>query len=487
MTFTTFTFALFLVIVFTAYWAMRSRTRQNLLLVVSSYIFYGWWDYKFCALMLISSLVDYGASYNLGRDDLSSGKRRAYLLASIFTNLGLLGFFKYYNFFVDSTASFLASAGFQINPLTLDIILPVGISFYTFQTMGYTIDVYRRHVKPSHKLIDYLAYVSFFPQLVAGPIERAGNLLPQFSNPRTFQYAEAVDGCRQILWGAFKKMVVADNLARFVDPAFADPTMYSGKQLAIATVFFAWQIYCDFSGYTDIAIGTAKLFGFRLMRNFAHPYFSQSIDEFWRRWHISLSTWFRDYLYIPLGGSRVSKFRHIRNVLVTFVVSGFWHGASWNFVIWGAIHGMAVLPTHFLSTDQAKAASRGTPGGERLIPSIKTTVKIGVTFFVACVGWVFFRAQGFDNALLILKKIFTWSSVDAGKTQLQLVGFLTKYQMVSLLIGMIAAEWMMRRHAHALALDRLPRLMRWMTYSAIVWLIFYYGTYLNGQFIYFQF
>ena len=334
MVFSTITFFLFLGLVWSGYWAIGRRRPQNVLLILASYAFYSWWDYLFCALMLASSVVDYAAGLGLARTTRPAG-RRAWLGMSLAVNLGMLGFFKYFNFFADSLREAAAMVGVQLDPITLSVVLPVGISFYTFQTLGYTIDVYRGRAQACRDAVDYFAYVSFFPQLVAGPIERATNLLGQFAKPRHLTRDHAVDGCRQILWGLTKKMLLADNLAPIVELAYQNPSGTSGPLLLFGTVCFAFQIYCDFSGYTDIARGTARLFGFELMRNFACPYFSRNVGEFWRRWHISLSTWFRDYVYIPLGGNHARRGRRAFNVMVTFCLSGLWHGASWNFVVWG--------------------------------------------------------------------------------------------------------------------------------------------------------
>ncbi len=336
MNFTTLTFVLFCLLVFAVYWALRDRRWQNAFLLIMSYVFYGWWDWRFCGLMLLSSLIDFVISLRLDQTG-SPRKRRALLSASLGCNLALLGTFKYYGFFVENLCAALTQLGLDLHLTTYQIVLPVGISFYTFQTLSYTIDVYRRQLEPTRSLIDYLAFVSFFPQLVAGPIERASHLLPQFASPRSFDPLIARDGLRLILWGMAKKILVADRLAIIVDQIYGSVGTAHGPLLAFGTVCFAFQIYCDFSAYSEIAKGTGQLFGIRLMRNFAYPYFSQSLGEFWRRWHISLSTWFRDYVYIPLGGSKVSAFRMRFNLLATFLISGFWHGAAWRFLVWGAI------------------------------------------------------------------------------------------------------------------------------------------------------
>ena len=345
MLFNSIEFAFFLPIVFILYWFVFNKKlkTQNILLLVSSYVFYGWWDWRFLFLILFSSFIDFVLGIKLSKSE-SKLNRKLLLLTSVAVNIGFLGFFKYYNFFAESFANAFTFFGQSINPERLNIILPVGISFYTFQTLSYTIDVYKNKLKPTTNVISFFAFVSFFPQLVAGPIERATNLLPQFYKKRTFKYVAAVDGMRQILLGLFKKIVIADNCATLVNTIFDNPENFSGSTLFVGAVLFAFQIYGDFSGYSDIAIGTARLFGFNLMKNFALPYFSRDIAEFWRRWHISLSTWFRDYVYIPLGGSRGSLSLQIRNIFIIFIVSGFWHGANWTFIVWGALHALFYIP-----------------------------------------------------------------------------------------------------------------------------------------------
>jgi len=488
MTFTTLTFLLFLIVVFTSYWALRRRRPQNVLLVVCSYAFYAWWDYRFCALMLISTLVDYTAARLLMA---SSGftRRRFWLGVSIVVNLGMLGFFKYFNFFADSFQNLAGLVGWTIEPVTLHVILPVGISFYTFQTLGYTIDVYRRRSKACKNLLDYFTYVSFFPQLVAGPIERAHRLLEQFAAPRTFDRAVAADGCRQMLWGIAKKMLIADNLAPFVEAAYADPGSAGGPQLIFATVCFAFQIYCDFSGYTDIAIGTAKLFGIRLMRNFAYPYFSQSVAEFWRRWHISLSTWFRDYVYLPLGGSKVGVGRRAWNIMITFLVSGLWHGASWNFVIWGGVNGAAILPVSLRKHAPERLGPRDVPGGDGRLPQPAVFARMLGTFAIICATWVFFRARTFDDALTVFARGAGGLFSGAGWAELgDIIGRNSRSKIpVLLLLVFIAVEWIQRGVPHGLA--RLPkkRAVRWLIYTTVVWIVVFWGTRASSPFIYFQF
>jgi D-alanyl-lipoteichoic acid acyltransferase DltB (MBOAT superfamily) len=392
MLFNSIEFAIFLPVVFILYWfACRKTIRlQNALLVVASYFFYGWWDWRFLILILASSLLDF--LVGLGLDRAQNSRRRKWLLAaSLGLNLGLLGLFKYYNFFADSLADAFTLFGRPLDPARLNIVLPVGISFYTFQTLSYSIDVYRRNMEPSRNLLAFLAYVSFFPQLVAGPIERASNLLPQFLVPRQFDCDRAIDGLRQCLWGLFKKMVVADTCAHYANDIFGHSDAYSGSTLFLGALFFAFQIYGDFSGYSDIAIGTARLFGFRLMRNFNYPYFSRDIAEFWRRWHISLSTWFRDYVYIPLGGSRGSRGQNLRNTFIIFLASGFWHGANWTFVVWGLWHGMFLVLERMGIGAALERAWR--------------PVRHLYVMAVVMAGWVFFRAATLPEAWRILRAL----------------------------------------------------------------------------------
>jgi D-alanyl-lipoteichoic acid acyltransferase DltB (MBOAT superfamily) len=466
MTFTSLTFVIFLALVFISYWSLTNRFHQNALLLCVSYIFYGWWDYRFCILMFGTSILDYGIGLWIYRTaDLRW--RRFLLILNIACNLGVLGFFKYFNFFTDNFQSLAASLGWQVHPVTLRILLPAGISFYTFQAMSYTIDIYRGKMVPTRHPIEYLAFISFFPHLVAGPIMRAAHLLPQFLRQRRFDYSRAVDGCQQILWGFFKKMVLADNLAVIVDKIYADPASMT---------------------YSDIAIGTAKLFGFDLMRNFAYPYFSQTMSEFWRRWHISLSTWFREYVYISMGGGRVSHLRRACNVLVTFLLSGFWHGAAWNFAVWGGLNGVTLIPEQFQSTKAALKAT-DTPGGERRLPTLVTVARIFRTFALTCALWIFFRARSLQDALTIFRQI----AMDA--PQLSTYGSVNVVRGISpiggkvfLMVGaLICIEWWQRAHPHPLMLGRWPGSARWMAYTGLFWAVIYWGTHSPGQFIYFQF
>jgi len=463
MTFTSLTFLLFFPFVFLLYWLKPQQKWQNSILVLASYFFYGWWDYRFCLLMLLSSLVDYFIGIAVHATDDRRIQRR-YLILSLISNLGLLGYFKYYNFFSDSFVSLLNQFGWSVHPVIAEVILPVGISFYTFQTLSYTIDIYRGKLEPTRNLIDYLAFVSFFPQLVAGPIERATNLLPQFTVKREFSRSEASEGGRQILWGFFKKLVIADRMAVGVDAVYDNLADASGVSLLLATIFFAFQIYCDFSAYSDIAIGTAKMFRINLMRNFAYPYFSQSVTEFWRRWHISLSTWFRDYVFIPLGGSRCWAPRVCFNLMVTFVLSGLWHGADWKFIVWGAINGAALVVEKVLMVQRPRS---DVPGGENDIPAVSVFVRMGYTFVIICVGWIFFRAASVSSAWLILYRIASLPLTIADPASLVLDQAVRKG--IGYLVVFVIIEWGFRRHSHPIVVAKLPVAVRWTVYTIVIW------------------
>ena len=408
MLFNSFDFAIFLPIVFIFYWRVFNKNIrvQNLLILFSSYLFYGWWGWRFLFLIFLSTIIDFAlgiAIFNTKKKN----KRKFLLMSSLFVNLGLLGVFKYYNFFLDNLIQAFSFFGNTISLNSINIILPVGISFYTFQTLSYTIDIYKKRIIPSNDFISFAAFVSFFPQLVAGPIERAKNLLPQFKSKRKFKYNNAVVGMRQILWGFFKKIVIADTCATYCNLIFNSYEEYTGLSLFLGAVFFAFQIYGDFSGYSDIAIGTSRLFGFNLKQNFNFPYFSRDIAEFWRKWHISLSSWFRDYLYIPLGGSKGSNFNKIRNVFIIFLVSGFWHGANWTFVTWGAINAFYFLPLLILKKNRRHNDSISL---NRLLPNFKESYQMLRTFFLVAIAWVFFRSENIFNAFdflqLMLKGLF---------------------------------------------------------------------------------
>ena len=483
MLFNSIDFAIFLPIVFILYWFVvdKNLKLQNLLIVVASYVFYGWWDWRFLSLILFSTLVDYSMGVLL-KDEEDKRKRKLFLSISILVNLGLLGFFKYYNFFLDNFITVFTFLGHPIKAQGLNIVLPVGISFYTFQTLSYTIDVYKRKLEPTKDLIAFMAFVSFFPQLVAGPIERATNLLPQFYKKRTFEYDKAVNGLKQILWGLFKKTVIADNAAQIANDIFNNSVDYSGSTLVLGALFFAFQIYGDFSGYSDIAIGTSRLFGFNLMRNFNFPYFSRDIAEFWRRWHISLSTWFRDYLYIPLGGSRGGIGMKIRNIFIIFIVSGFWHGANWTFIVWGMLNALYYMPLLLLGKNRANT---NTVAEGKYIPSIKEFFQMTLTFVLTVLAWIFFRAENIGHALSYLSTIFSKSLLSMPYFNKMGKGLMT---IILILIFMII-EWLGRDKQFAIEEIgmRWNRITRWFFYAIIIFLIGFYMQTTETPFIYFQF
>lgn len=478
MLFNSLDFAVFLPVVFLLYWfvVQRNLRVQNAFIVLVSYLFYGWWDWRFLSLLLFSSLVDYTVGLALSREE-RPRRRKLYLLLTILCNLGLLGFFKYYRFFVENFAEAFRFFGGTFNPSGLEIVLPVGISFYTFQSLSYGIDVYRRKITPTRDPIAFLAFVSFFPQLVAGPIERASHLLPQILQKRTFSYPHAVDGLRQILWGLFKKMVIADNCAVYADTIFNQPGLYNGSTLLTGSFFFAIQIYCDFSGYSDIAIGTSRLFGIDLKANFSFPYFSRDIAEFWRRWHISLSTWFRDYVYLPLGGSRQGKARTLRNTFITFLVSGFWHGANWKFGAWGLLHAILFVPLLLMRRNRTHL---DTVAAGKWLPSAKEILSMALTFLLVMLGWVLFRAADLATAGFIYKQIFSPSLFTSPQVLPGSILLITALFLVM--------EWLGREQRYAIEKTglRWPRWLRLSFYYLLIGMIFFMG----GQqqnFIYFQF
>ena len=486
MLFNSLTFALFLPVVFALYWGVfRSVTGRNLLLIVAGCVFYGWWDWRFLLLLAATSMTDYGVALAMDR---TTGRiaRKRWLAVSLVGNLGTLGIFKYHDFFATSLADALSRAGIGYDPLLLHVVLPVGISFYTFQALSYTIDVYRGRIGPVRDLPTYLAFIAFFPQLCAGPIERASHMLPQFARQRVLNTALATDGLRQMLWGLFKKAAVADNCATLVDRIFTDSDHLPGPLLALGAILFALQIYGDFSGYSDIAIGCARLFGFELMRNFAFPYFSRDIAEFWRRWHISLSTWFRDYVYIPLGGSRGGTWMSVRNTFAIFLLSGFWHGANWTFLAWGFLNAVYFLP---LLLGRRNRAHLGTVAPGRLLPSLGDAMRIAATFTLTCLAWVFFRAEDLGHAFRYLGRMADgWSRAGAWQRCLAVLGdhYLLAPAMACAVL-LFAVEWVQREHAHGL--ERLPaqRPLRWAIYLGVLAAVVFAGDHGEQQFIYFQF
>ncbi|MGX8712357.1 MAG: MBOAT family O-acyltransferase [bacterium] len=468
MLFSSIEFFVFLPLVFALYWVLNRHTRwQNLLVVAASYVFYGWWDWRFLLLIAFTSACSYvsGLIIEHGR------WRKTALWGNIIINLAILGLFKYYDFFAAELATLLGCNGDRV---MLHLILPVGISFYTFQALSYSIDIYRGKMEPTRDVVAFFAYVSFFPQLVAGPIERATNLLPQFQRQRQFDYGLAVDGVRQMLWGFFKKVVVADNCAVYVDDIWNNISGESSLNLVMAAVLFSIQIYCDFSGYSDIAIGCAKLFGIRLMRNFKVPYFSRDIAEFWRRWHISLTTWFRDYVYIPLGGSRVSKWKVVRNTFVIFLVSGLWHGANWTFLAWGAFHALLFLPLILMGKNRKYT---DIVAADHWLPSIKELGQMLLTFILAALGWILFRSQSIGEAICFIGGIFA-GGLGGANFPMRTLCF------VALLI---VVEWLQRNREHGMSMDGVKNgVVRYICYFAVLAIIFIYGVF-NETFIYFQF
>ncbi|WP_420571263.1 MBOAT family O-acyltransferase [Kordia sp.] len=487
MFFNSLDFAIFFPIVFVLYWFFSKNLRQrNFFILVASYFFYGFWNWKFLSLIIISSFVDYFIGKKLFKEE-SPKKRKVLLYCSLLVNLGFLIYFKYFNFFIESFVDAFSLFGKELQIETLNIILPVGISFYTFQTLSYTIDIYKKKLEPTNDIIAFFSFVAFFPQLVAGPIERASHLLPQFFKKYTFNYEQVKSGILLMLWGLFKKMVIADRLAIVVNETFNNVNDYAGIEFIIGTIFFAFQIYCDFSGYSDIAIGISRTMGFDLMNNFERPYFSKSITEFWRRWHISLSTWFRDYVYIPLGGSRNGKYRTYFNLFMVFFISGIWHGAAMTFVIWGAIHGIIIV------LEKATGKVR-----KKTFESIKLDKRsffgkiffITITFIIVCFAWIFFRANSLSDSLIIIDQIFSFGS--SGKSITSELGMnqVEFYASLFFILFMLSFEWSHKKWNLSTLLQRQNTFVRWSFYavSAIVIIILgVYGSFNESEFIYFQF
>ena len=480
MLFNSIEFILFLPVVFFLYWFLsHKRNMQNFLVVIASYLFYGWWDWRFLILIVITSFCSFISGVLLQVYENNVSRRKAVSAANIILNLGILGLFKYFNFFTDNLQLLFESIGYQLDFITIDVILPVGISFYTFQALSYTIDVYRKRIQPTYNIIEFFAYISFFPQLVAGPIERATNLLPQFQKSRDFNYQKAVDGLRQMLWGFLKKIVVADNCAFIVNKYWDFYPDFSGISLVALAILFTFQIYCDFSGYSDIAIGCARLFGVNLMRNFDFPYFSRSIPEFWRKWHISLMTWFRDYVYFPLGGSRCSKWKTIRNVFIVWSISGLWHGANWTFVCWGLYHA-SILAVYNMIGINIKYKSIVACG--RYLPNLMEFFQIALTFSFVVIGWVIFRAEDISQAYEFILRMFS-TLFESGH-----IGF--EKSAIYVAIIMFFVEWLQRDKQHALQFTNFTPLnlrpVRWFIYVLLAVLIVCFRGH-SQTFIYFQF
>ena len=491
MLFNSLEFAFFLPLVFLIYWAIGyakigdtlKLRLQNAFVVIASYVFYGWWDWRFLLLIAFTSFCSWGSGLLIAKAN-TQRKSRAWMIANVVINLAILGVFKYYDFFVSEFGQLF---GVSTDSLLLRIILPVGISFYTFQALSYSIDVYRKKIEPTKDIIAFFAFIAFFPQLVAGPIERATNLLPQFLSNRKFSYDQGVDGMRQILWGMFKKIVIADNCATYVDQVWATYPTQTGSTLLLAAVLFTFQIYGDFSGYSDIAIGTAKLFGIKLMRNFNNPYFSRDIAEFWRRWHISLTTWFRDYVYIPLGGSRVGKWKIVRNTFVIFLVSGIWHGANWTFLAWGAYHAILFLPLILLGANR-RYTNQVAEG--RLLPTWREALQMLVTFGLVVFGWIIFRATGMPSLFHYLEGIISTSIFSTP----WLINRKFYIPLCIYIAIMVLMEWVHRNKQHGLDFKkcnkRYSHLFHIILYVILTFIIEYYfclSIEHPSAFIYFQF
>jgi alginate O-acetyltransferase complex protein AlgI len=475
-------FFLFLPVIFLLYWFVFSKSikLQNLLVLSASYFFYGWWSWKFLCLLALSTLLDYLFGFWVSSTDKT--KAKFFLWLSIINNLGILGIFKYFDFFSLQFAEGFEWLGWHTNPILLNVALPIGISFYTFHGMSYVFDIYRKKQKPVSDFVDYAVFVSFFPLLVAGPIERANHLLPQVQKSRFFNYTQAVEGCRLILWGLFKKIVIADSLAGIVDNIFDHYTDYSGASLVLGAIAFSFQIYGDFSGYSDIALGTAKLFGFELLSNFKFPYFSRDIAEFWRRWHISLSSWFKDYLYIPLGGSKEGKLKAVRNTFIIFLVSGFWHGANWNFVAWGFIHACGFLPLLLMNRNRKHITD--VVAENKLLPSIKELWQIVTTFVFVTLAWIFFRADNINHAFSYIKSLV-----------FKLLNFNSKFNLKVIQINsffyiiiFILIDWILRKNERKLIFPQKIEL-RLFIYILFTFLIIIHVSNKKSTdtFIYFQF
>ena len=477
MLFNSIEFFVFLPIVFSLYWAVSNKplSYQNLVLLLASYFFYGWWSWKFLILLALSTLLDY--SYGFGVASASRKRARSFLWLSVINNLGILGIFKYYNFFAAEFQRGFGLVGIHLHPTLLQIALPVGISFYTFHGMSYVFDIYRGKREPVRNFSEYALFVCFFPLLVAGPIERANHLLPQIQVKRRFRYDQAVEGCRLILWGLFKKVVIADNLAVIVDGIFNKYTQQSAYTLILGAIGFSFQIYGDFSGYTDIALGTAKLFGFELLTNFKYPYFSRDIAEFWRRWHISLSSWFRDYLYIPLGGSKSGKLIAVRNTFIIFLVSGFWHGANWNFIAWGGIHACGFLPLLLLDKNRRHVSQ--IVAEDRKIPNVKEFLQMVCTFSFVTFAWVFFRCKTLTIGIDYIRQII----VSSLRSPAQYLSTPAGTEVLSYIVPFVLIEWWLRRDERSL---RTPATNKPLLYFVLlIVIVFSFGKKTN--FIYFQF
>ncbi len=482
MLFHSINFLIFLPVVFFLYWfvAKKQLRFQNIILLLSSFFFYACWDWRFLFLLIFSILLDFYTGIKM-EEAKNIRFKKIWFWLSVSTNLGFLGVFKYYNFFAKSFAHALEGFGLNIDPWTLKVILPIGISFYTFHGLSYVIDIYKSRIKAERNFVDYAVFVSFFPLLVAGPIERATHLLPQIKKQRIFETSKAIDGLRQILWGFFKKVVIADQCAEFANQIFTNYPVYSGSTLVLGAIFFAFQIYGDFSGYSDIAIGTARLFGIDLLKNFAFPYFSRDIAEFWRRWHISLSSWFKDYLYIPLGGSKLGTLGKVRNTFIIFIVSGFWHGANWTFIVWGFLNALFILPSIIFNTNRnnLQIVAKG-----KYFPNLKELSSICFTFCLTVFAWIFFRSENIRSAYYYISKIFSKSFL----TMPDYPDMKESWIVLIFTFLFIIVEWIGREQEYAIAQlgIKWKRPLRWAMYYGII-ITIYLCSGSKQQFIYFQF
>ena len=477
MFFNSLSFAVFLPLVFLLYWSLgqNSKRTQNTILIIASYYFYSCWDWRFLFLLIFSTFLDFFTALQIEKGK-SIKSRKFWFWLSIIVNLGFLGVFKYYDFFATSMANMIGSLGFNANPLLLKLILPVGISFYTFHGLSYVIDIYYKRISAERNFIDYSLFVSYFPLLVAGPIERATHLLPQVKKVRKFDFEQAKSGVYQILWGLFKKVVIADTCATYANAIFDNFQNMNSFSLLLGAFYFAFQIYGDFSGYSDIALGVSKLFGIELLRNFNFPYFSRDIAEFWRRWHISLSSWFRDYVYIPLGGSKGSKTKQIRNVFIIFLLSGFWHGANWTFLAWGAINAMFFLPLLLLKKNRSNLDSVSI---ELSFNSIKVISQIVFTFIITCFAWIFFRSPSIGSAVNYIERIFTQGEF----AEQYLKNERYNYEILILIVSFIAIEWINRNK-----IEPLSGKNSWIKVALCLIGIVFLGVFSDYKsFIYFQF
>jgi len=477
MFFNSLTFAIFLPIVFILYWFVFNKTKssQNLLLIIASYYFYSCWDWRFLFLLVFSTFLDYYTGIQMEKSE-NEKSRKFWFWLSICVNLGFLGLFKYYNFFASSFAELLEGVGLKSSPLLLNVILPVGISFYTFHGLSYVIDIYLKRIKAEYNFVDYSLFVSYFPLLVAGPIERATHLLPQVKVKRTFDFEKAKQGVYQIIWGLLKKVVIADTCASYANAIFDNYSSMNSLSLMLGAIYFAFQIYGDFSGYTDMALGMSKLFGIDLLKNFNYPYFSRDIAEFWRRWHISLSSWFKDYLYIPLGGSKGSKFKQVRNVFIIFVVSGFWHGANWTYLAWGFINALYFLPLLLLNKNRSNIAMVQLKCN---LTSAKEVFHIFCTFLLTCISWIFFRSKSITEAVLYIKRIFT----DGSFSPQYLSNERYNYELMLMVALFVIVEWNYRFKEEPISGKN-----SWLKLSLAIAAIIALGTFSDyKEFIYFQF